>query len=409
MKNLTRAVWRSFWAGILLAGAASAEISSYGANVVKQVNAMVDSVKPNDDFQAGKVAGREAEARQHLQQVEQVLQQCTMQLRLLIRDSREPQVVAATKRVAALEAYADSVKKGLQNAGQSNEQLTQMVFPFIQEHLAEAQRVAGNLFNLHRFPESNSYIADLNQLKAAVAKLQAVDEACKGKYKPVANQPHPHNDANLEPRAWCQVAAKRQELSQENVRRLATGSFSVFINEIKRMKEQLESREGFLQTDITPIRKALWERDVLEREMREQYKAHFEAVGLTDTANLLAPLDPAINDLMTEVNRLAPKWKFSAAGPHDAGPEGMARAQVTRGYAGAAVRATVMQDPVFKITKNRLGIPLERYKDGYVFYKVASEKLCRQQAFSYYEKFDGTGYQRPSGVQLNYVRYLNCQ
>jgi hypothetical protein len=78
-------------------------------------------------------------------------------------------------------------------------------------------------------------------------------------------------------------------------------------------------------------------------------------------------------------------------------------------YPGTALKASVMQDPVFKIVKNRLGIPLERYKDGFVLYKAANESFCRQQSFTYLEKFDGTGYQRPAGVGLNRIRYVNCQ
>jgi hypothetical protein len=70
---------------------------------------------------------------------------------------------------------------------------------------------------------------------------------------------------------------------------------------------------------------------------------------------------------------------------------------------------TVMDTAPWNIHKNSLGIPLNRTRRGFVMYKMPSDTLCRQQAFLYTEKFDGTGYQPSNGVRLNYARYLTCK
>jgi len=69
----------------------------------------------------------------------------------------------------------------------------------------------------------------------------------------------------------------------------------------------------------------------------------------------------------------------------------------------------VLKTDPWKISKNSLGIPLSRLRQGFVLYKMPSENLCRQQSFSYTETYDGTGYQPSNGVRLNYVRFQACK
>lgn len=399
--------------GAVTAAGALAAISAEGARVVGQVNAAIDGFPKNEGYASGNFSGDAGAIRNHVQQAEQLAGQCNTALRMLIRDSREPEVVAATRKLQGFNNYIESVKKALTGAGQTSEQLNQMVFAFIKEYLQDGTAsLAAPFLNNMLFPDSKASMGEDNaRMKQLLDKLAVIDNGCKTKYKPIANAKHPYNDRNFDPDLWCRMAANRQQMAQDSVKNLAAGSFNVWISEINKMKANLERNEGFLQTDVTPIRKALWERDAMRREMAERYKGQFESVGLSDTSSLLSALDPAIDGLMAEVNRLAPQWKFPA-GPRDAAIEAMARSQVARTYSGAAVRATVMQEAAFKINKNRLGIPLDRYKDGFVLYKVANEKLCRQQSFTYTEVFDasgGSGYQKPSGVRLNYIRYMNCQ
>ena len=99
---------------LIAAVTCSAAISDYGARVVQAVNARLDSVPRQ-------YTGGPAGARQHLEQVERAIGECNGQLRLLIRDSREPEVRGAQAKLADLERYAESLKGNLKAGGQSSD------------------------------------------------------------------------------------------------------------------------------------------------------------------------------------------------------------------------------------------------------------------------------------------------
>ncbi len=160
-------------------------------------------------------------------------------------------------------------------------------------------------------------------------------------------------------------------------------------SQVERLTKRLEAAEGYLQADT-----------VVEKDAAlypEKFKQKFPD----------AESQAAYAAMRKEIERLAPRWKFPD-GPHDARIEGFARKGVGDWHPGGKVMKTVMEPDPWHIRKNRLGIPLERTRDGFVLYQMPGETLCRQQAFKYTEKFDGSGYQPSNGVRLNYARYLSC-
>lgn len=393
-----------FFVALFTAASCLAAISDYGARVVQAVNARIDSVPRQH-------SGGAAGARQHLANVERVIGECNAQLRLLIRDSREPEVRAAQQKLAELERYAESLKGNLQAGGQSNEQLDKQVYQFEAEYLRNMlTNRALPLYILTKDPSASVHLGQDPALYQEMAGyLAQMDQACKGKYAAIAQLPHPNPAVQQgAPEVWCKLAANREAMLRKSATNAAGGDLNGIANHMKQMTAKLEANEGFLENEIQMVRRALWQREDLLKELSARYQPLFRATGVTDPSAIMAPLQPAMDALMAEAQRLAPRWKFPAAGPHDAYPESLAKQQLAKEYPGTTLRASVMQDPVFKIVKNRLGIPLERYKDGFILYKASNESLCRQQSFTYLEKFDGTGYQRPAGVRLNRIRYINC-
>jgi len=382
-----------------------AAISEYGARVVQAVNARLDSVPRQS-------SGGPAGARQHLDQVERAIGECNGQLRLLIRDSREPEVRAAQAKLADLERYAESLKGNLKAGGQSNQQLDKQVYAFEAEYLRNMlTNRALPLYELTKNPDAPTHLGqDPGLYREMAGYLGQMDQGCKGKYATIAGMGHPNPAVQQgAPQVWCKLAANRDEMLRKSATNAAAGDLAGIAQHMKEMTAKLESNEGFLENEVQMVRRALWQREALLKELSTRYQPLFAAVGVTDTSAIMAPLQPSMDALMAEAQRLAPRWKFPVSGPHDAYPESLAKQQLAKEYPGATLKASVMQDPVFKIVKNRLGIPLERYKDGFILYKASSESLCRQQSFTYLEKFDGAGYQRPAGVGLNRIRYVNCQ
>ena len=161
-------------------------------------------------------------------------------------------------------------------------------------------------------------------------------------------------------------------------------------SQINNLIPQLERRNGYIPADTTVEREAIFDREKLLNKFPDP------STGA------------ALIRLQSEIDRLAPRWSFPKGTTKDARLDGFVRIVVERWHPGGNVMKSVMDDEAWHISKNKFGIPLERSRRGFVLYKMAKESLCRQQTFSYYEKFDGTGYQPSNGVQLNYLRFQGC-
>ncbi len=88
----------------------------------------------------------------------------------------------------------------------------------------------------------------------------------------------------------------------------------------------------------------------------------------------------------------------------------MAKNQITKIFkekqVGISMKDAYLVDKNWHITKNNLGIPLHRYKDGYAIYQVKDEPWCRVTAYRLLEKYSGGGkYQKSDGVHVTYSRY----
>lgn len=405
---------RSYSSIILFsASALFGAISPDGARIVQQVNAKLDQLQIDPAFAAGKVTGREAEARTMATKLRNAYNDCNMQLRLLIRDSREPEVTAARRRCDEVATTRERLNTALQGAGASVEQNKALLYDFYSKFTGgvESGQTAGfrQLF-LNLNPAATAP-ANIDEFRTSLATLARIDAACKGSHQAVAQATEPYGPNNMQSAAtWCGTAARRDELGRVMALNTAAGPAKIWGNEIVKLKEQLESREGFLTTDLTPIRRALFDREALVQEAATRHKALLEAAGVTDTSGVLGALQPSIDSLMAEVERLAPRWKFPVGNPRDTAIEGYGRRGIAKIYPGGVIRASVMRDGAFSIRKNALGVPLDRTRDGFILYKMPNEKFCRQQSFSYTETHAGGGtYQKPDGVRLNYIRYQPCQ
>lgn len=251
----------------------------------------------------------------------------------------------------------------------------------------------------------------IEEITEALAILEKVEAACKGPYQGVSGSVY---SADREDRLrrnmdlWCKAASMRHELARRAVRNLALSTFGIVERVIERNRTELEKQEGYLHIDELPVRQALFNREAFLADLAKRFAEHFRLVGITDPAELLAPLDKNIAGLNQEIDRLAPRWKF-ATPAHDAAIEALARRQVKSEYPKATVRAAGLDDASWTIVKNRKGLPLERVRHGKVLYRVEGEKWCRQQSFTCTEAYAGGGrYEKAGGVRLDYLRFLSC-
>ena len=167
----------------------------------------------------------------------------------------------------------------------------------------------------------------------------------------------------------------------------ARGDFAA--TQIDKLIPKIEQREGFIPADTTVEKEAIFDRAKLLSRFPDPSTSS------------------ALDRLQKEIDRLAPRWSFPK-GSKDPRLDGFVRIVVERWHPGGNVMKSVMDDESWHISKNKLGIPLERSRRGFVLYKMPNESLCRQHTFRYFEKFDGTGYQPSNGVRLDYARFQSC-
>jgi hypothetical protein len=406
-------------------------ISQEGATVVARVQAEIDSITIDEGFRKGQVVGRESEARTHIAAIDRVLRSGSQQLRRLTADRAAPEVKAALQRLIDLEKYRNEIAIALNAAAKSGTATPARATPapragapasdpaklrrFLGEHATGQNFSRCRLFlELAAAPDSTrlfpgTKIEDVTQALEILAKI---DAACKGPYQGgLGSEFTADHETKLRKNGdlWCQAAAARQDLAKRAVRNLALSTVGIAEKVLQSCRADLEKHEGYLHIDETSVRRALYQREQFLADLGKRFEAHFKLVGITDLAELLAPLDKTISALFEEIDRLAPSWKFEAPA-HDAASEAMAKRQVKAENPRATIRASGLKDAAWNIVKNRRGLPLERVRHGTVLYKVTGEKWCRQQAFTHTEAYaGGGGYTKASGVRLDYLRYLACK
>jgi hypothetical protein len=208
---MKRQIWLGLMTAVTLLG-----ITEEGARAVAAVQARIGAIRIDGAFQQGQVAGREAEARKVLAEVTAAVQECEGMLRVLIRDRREPEVLAARRKLEELNAYGLGIQKALQSGGQAPQQMTQLVYAMAQQYMDGIGMGKTEGFRqLARDPEAKVSQPNAAALQESLTLLAAVDQDCQGKYKPIAGAAHPNFNREQDPALWCGMAARRAELARK--------------------------------------------------------------------------------------------------------------------------------------------------------------------------------------------------
>lgn len=174
--------------------------------------------------------------------------------------------------------------------------------------------------------------------------------------------------------------------------------------------EQLEGKDGFV-----PMAKReyplLFNHAQGEKELLAGYAKGNGGKPLP--ASLITPLHNQIDQLLAEMNRLAPSFTpergTGAVEPYVAT---FVKTGVTDYIPGATMLHAVWspEQQGWLIDKNELGVPLNRRRMGTALFRVPSQKFCVEQHFFYLENYAGGGrYQRGDDVQFADVRFVKCQ
>ncbi|HUH03693.1 MAG TPA: hypothetical protein VML75_16980 [Kofleriaceae bacterium] len=152
--------------------------------------------------------------------------------------------------------------------------------------------------------------------------------------------------------------------------------------------------------------------EVSEKEKKEitaKVHALFAAAGVeppSDLSSIWAQAQKYNDAYKAVVDETAGEWKIT-----DKKCTGyacnLAKKSVTTHMKGAKIKAVYARD--WYISKNSLGVPLERYQSMKVVYQMKGEPFCQVRSATAHEPYKGGGkYQKAKGTGWGFVRFQKC-
>jgi hypothetical protein len=392
----------------LTVAAARAE-SPAAQRALRNAEMAVNNVQLVPAYRAGAIPAREVQlAKNLLRDIDYAVGRASAELRSLSgSDAASPRVAALKSRVDELAAFRVDLKNNLEANASAAEALTEQYRAFREEtqKFGEAVRM---LRPLAENPSATIPIGADELTRAGVASLAELDALCKAKYAGIKRDQNTAFQLAIDPPAWCDVAARRVELVGRAVKGVVQRDLAVWLGSIAESTRALASNNGFVSLTGEVVEKLVYQRADGKAALAARYKPLFAIAGEPVPGDLLKPIDEAVDALFAEIDRLAPTWTWPAGAPHDTGLEAAAKKYIAAHVHGASVLRTAMVAPGWTIRKNTLGVPLSRFRTGIALYQLPGAKWCHYREFTRVEEFDGTGYAKNDGFDLQAIRYQKC-
>lgn len=225
---------------------------------------------------------------------------------------------------------------------------------------------------------------ELDQLKEHKAMLERIDKACTTKYKGITDDPV-HQDQKWA--VWCKIAADREAMLKLYVTRKVASVINTTRDTFRNELANLDDSDGTLK---------LWDqkyyRDPAAARTRvlKQYLAQLKFVGINDTAELFAEVDKALAELLAAVEKKSAGWKFKKEGKPS--KDAFVRKTYKQTFKGIKIKKIFETSGGWQVTRNNLGVILYRKKSGKIFFKLPSEKWCREDRWYYVQDYKGGKY-----------------
>ena len=124
---------------------------------------------------------------------------------------------------------------------------------------------------------------------------------------------------------------------------------------------------------------------------------------------MFKPILAAFKTLRSDAERKAPTWKKPKSKGKDYSCS-LAKKQLSRSKTKSTFKSSFLGRNSWKIRKNRLGVPLERTKPGYLFHKPKGQKWCQLTSYTLTEVYAGGGrYKKAKGVRFGFSRFQACR
>ncbi len=171
--------------------------------------------------------------------------------------------------------------------------------------------------------------------------------------------------------------------------------------------DSFRRKEGWLHSqDVVLYNTYFTVSDEKKQALMVHVKAAFDAAGVEppkDLSGLWANQQAFLDAQKAAVDQTAGEWAID--GDKCKGYQcNLAKRSIKKAYKGASIKQVYGSN--WRISKNSLGVPLERYHKMFVVYKVKGEPYCQVRSFTAHEPYKGGGkYQKAKGAGWGYVRF----
>ena len=210
-----------------------------------------------------------------------------------------------------------------------------------------------------------------------------------------------------DPEAWCHIAPKARQLLAAEV--LETAQINGSAQAMATAAFMGADSDGWISSDSLLSHNEMFSMTPEKRAtVIEPVKAIFDQLGMEeeDFKAAFAPMDEAYAKQGREVLARAPNLKRMRGSSTFYGAD-LAKTQVKRVFPSAKVVATSTY-PDWSVTKNALGVPLYRDRNGWIVFQVEGEPFCQERTFVASEDYNGSGYTTDRSVSFGSVRWLPC-
>lgn len=319
-------------------------------------------------------------------------------------DQNEPSVAECTELVAK----ADKIALYLKGRQEKLERLRD----FFEKHKDE-EKTVNIIFNLFQKSQQDKDL--INGAAASVVKgwrdsLSTLDAACKTDWPDYEGKLVPVEPLHANPSNWCYVASGAEKLMNILLKRKrwAVEGWGMPLMQIPELLERLPTKP---ETGMDAWLAVMVIDDA-------EYKAAFDKVvdayldelGYKSTGAFYEPIAEALAKLRTAIDEAAPKNTFVDTGYHHPSLEARAATSLKKIFANATPVRSMMDAPGYTIEKNRIGIPLDRYRSGQILFKMPKTPHCLARTFNYVEDYAGGGTYAPGEVKiLGSTRFTSCK
>jgi hypothetical protein len=256
----------------------------------------------------------------------------------------------------------------------------------------------------------NQIDADLKAADALVAQCNNPEQmkvfaACYTQVSGPESLTHLYN--YNDPEAWCMVAPKMRSLLTQEAILTVQRTSSVLATAAGAINKA--DSDGWVSSDsLTTFDKQFSLNPDQRAAAIDSKKSIFEKleIGEDKFDAAFAPMEASLKQQGADVLANAPNVQ-RMKGPSTFYGVELAKSQVKRALPNTQIIAGSSYAE-WSVTKNVLGTPLYRDRNGWVVFKVPGEEYCQERSFHASEKWTGSGYSRDNSVTFSNVRWLPC-